>query len=213
MRIKERSTQEMDKQGRTLLAAAIRDAWQERASKGQIVVAGEVADTVMKGLAALNAEQWCDIRDQIVLDSITHMVSNTVRQVIASANPAQPWLPLPEFEHIPQFVQLDGGSLDLVNATLEQYRKYQAALDTKIRSYGYARRTEARAKQDRLELKEMRRLDRVLAPYFAGNPAMTMGRAAKLHQEYLESPVVQRNRRLASAGGKAKNRFHAKATT
>jgi hypothetical protein len=187
----------VDKQTQIWFSGAVRDAWEAKAREGNVVVAANVADTIIKELAADNPRKWNALRDQFVHDSVTHAVTLAARRVIAASNPRQPWLPLPEFEHIPQFVQLDGGALDLKHATLEQYRACTKILEKKIREYAYSRRADEQLERDKLELRERRRLEPHIAPYFAGDPTMTVGKATALYAASLQTPSAEHSRAIA----------------
>jgi len=49
----------------------------------------------------------------------------------------------------------------------------------------------------------------MLAPYFANDPKMTMGRAVKLHEQYLKSPSTVSK----SKGGKARKALYGESTS
>lgn len=141
------------------------------------------------------AFDWPDIRDTLALERVANMLARRIRRA-AMPDDGQLWLALPEYDHIPQIVTFGSRVLDLNEATLEQYREYRDALKASLKRAG------TKAKQHRETLAQVKRLERDVAQYFAGNDAMTIGLAIQLHHASLETPKVKR----WSAGGKAKNR-------
>jgi hypothetical protein len=115
------------------------------------------------------------------------------RRIERAANPEQAWLPLPEFEgfqHIPAEVQED---------TLEQYRENIAALERKIKFYANPRRSAHADKADRQQLREMKRLEPLITPFFAGDPTMTVGHAVELYRASLLYPKPATEQRRDAA--------------
>ena len=131
----------------------------------------------------------------------TRIVRRRIERSIEVRDTRQGWLALPEFEHVPHFIKIGGGWIDINRASLEQYRESKAALQARIESYNYARRSQEKAKRDKKTLKEMDRVERIATSYFATDPTMTMGRAIQLHQENLEAPPsdVRRRRKAAKS--------------
>lgn len=114
------------------------------------------------------------------------------RRVEREANPRQGWLPVPEFEkfqNIPAEVQED---------TLEQYREAIAALERKIKFYANPRRSEKADAADKRQLREMKKLEPLIAPFFAGDSTMTVGRAVELYRQSLQTALADKNRKQAS---------------
>ena len=120
-------------------------------------------------------------------------VAQRRQRIERAANPLQGWLPLPEFEgfqNIPAEVQED---------TLEQYRETIAALERKIKFYANPRRSAKADKMDRQQLREMKRLEPLITPFFAGDPTMTVGRAVELYRQQLASPMVKKAKKAITA--------------
>ncbi|HYP08411.1 MAG TPA: hypothetical protein VER03_19410 [Bryobacteraceae bacterium] len=187
------------------LVDAIR-ATTELQGDGILFEATDIAQAVIMRLATDSAKEWLELRDTIVMKVIVNAVRHEMRRTIARTDARQQALPLEGFEHVPQFIELDGAWVNLRSATLEQYRRYRTSFEAKLSSYNYARRSEARMKRDKETLREMLRLDRKLAPYFAGNPDMTIGQATELHLADLNTPKAEHNRTIAKSGGSAKRR-------
>lgn len=103
-------------------------------------------------------------------------------------DPRQGWLGLPEYEHIPVAVADD---------SLEELRARIVQMERRIKQYDYMRRALEKRKGDERQLRDMKRLEKTVAPYFVGHPKMTVSRAVLAHQEYLQSPVAKRNRKGA----------------
>lgn len=176
------------------LANAIEEAQKRLAADG-VFASSDVASSLITTLSTETPDKWAEMRDEIVLNWITRIVRRRIERSIEVRDTRQGWLALPEFEHVPHFIKIGGGWIDINRASLEQYRESKAALQARIESYNYARRSQEKAKRDKKTLKEMERVERIAAKYFADNPTMTMGRAIQLHQESLETPSSDERRR------------------
>ena len=182
------------------LANAIEEAQKRLAADG-VFASSDVASSLIQTLSTETPDKWAEMRDEIVLNWITRIVGRRIERSIEVRDTRQGWLALPEFEHVPHFIKIGGGWIDINRASLEQYRESKAALQARIESYNYARRSQEKAKRDKKTLKEMDRVERIATSYFATDPTMTMGRAIQLHQENLEAPPsdVRRRRKAAKS--------------
>jgi hypothetical protein len=182
------------------LASAIEEAQKRLAADG-VFASSDVASSLIQTLSTETPDKWAEMRDEIVLNWITRIVGRRIERSIEVRDTRQGWLALPEFEHVPHFIKIGGGWIDINRASLEQYRESKAALQARIESYNYARRSQEKAKRDKKTLKEMDRVERIATRYFAADPTMTMGRAIQLHQENLEAPPsdVRRRRKAAKS--------------
>jgi hypothetical protein len=88
-------------------------------------------------------------------------------------DPRQTWLDLPEFQHLPVEIQ---------NETLEGLRERMAALQAQIKFFTRPRRSAEADKVDKRQLKEMVRLEVIIAPIVAGDPSMTIGVALEVYK-------------------------------
>ncbi len=89
-------------------------------------------------------------------------------------DPRQGWLDLPEFQHLP---------VDIQNETLKGLRERMAALKDQIKFYSRPRRSAEADKVDKRQLKEMVRLEVIIAPIVASDPAMTIGTALEVYKK------------------------------
>jgi len=153
------------------LSEAIEEAQLKLAAKGPFT-AVDIARSVIDALEG--DPDWPTVRDELVLGIVTVAAQRRITRTIASSDPRQGWLALPEYEHVPQLIEVGGGFMDVNEVTLEQYRESEAQLRLRIRSYGYPRRSEEKLKRDRQALAQMRRLERSVAPLMAGDPLMKM---------------------------------------
>lgn len=109
------------------------------------------------------------------------------------ANPVQAWLPLPDlkdFQHIPVAVRKD---------SLEEFRERIAAKEREINSYKRARLSLQKERIAKRELREMRMLERKIAPFFAKDPTMTVERAIELYRQQLASPMFRKGKKAIEA--------------
>jgi len=116
------------------------------------------------------------------------------------ANPAQAWLPLPDlkdFQHIPVVVRKD---------SLEEFRERIAAKEREINSYKRARLSLQKERIAKRELREMKRLEPLISPYFVKDETMTVERAIALYQASLQTPAAKHSRKIASHA--IKTRWH-----
>jgi hypothetical protein len=199
----------MEKEIRLWLANVIRDALSAARRIGRPIEPEVIVEAVIKKLAAENAGSWAAIRDEIVTTAIARLVADAMRKAIEADESPQAWLPFPQYEKLPPIIQLGREAIDLRHANLDEFRRCEMVLAKKIRSYSYARRADANVKREEEELKELRHLLRVLTPYFAGDPTMTVARAAELHGEYLRKPSTQRQVKA----GKGRQAAFQKSTT
>lgn len=190
------------------LADAIDEARMRLAAKGPVSPA-DVACSVMQGLALEDPDRWAAIRDALILEFLTSASHRRMTRAVGAVDPRQGLLAFPEYSRVPQLIEVEGGFVDLNEATLEQYRESTAALSARIRSYAYPRRSDAMLKRDREQLAQRRRLDKGVTPLMAGAPEMKMGPAIQMHLASLETPKAKRNRK----GGKARQRSNANSTT
>jgi hypothetical protein len=109
-------------------------------------------------------------------------------------DPRQTWLPLPEYPHIPVDAQAD---------SLEEYR--QRIIDTEAKAKSYANRSSKKEILYKRQLSEMKRLERKVAPFFANDPSMTVGRAVILLRESL-SPAARAHQKEAARAREAAKR-------
>jgi hypothetical protein len=181
------------------LANAIEEAQKRLAADG-VFASSDVASSLIRTLSSETPDKWAEMRDEIVLNWITRIVRRRIERSIEMRDTRQGWLALPEFEHVPHFIKIGGRWVDINRASLEQYRESKAALQARIESYNYARRSQEKAKRDKKTLKEMERVERISAKYFADDPTMTMGRAIQLYQESLETPSPDERRRRKHSG-------------
>lgn len=142
-----------------------------------------LADELVK---RLGVQQWIVESDQIGRAFLTAQIRRAQR---TAPDPRAGWLP--GYEHISSLVR---------GNTLEQYRERIAFLERRIHNYDYPRRSPEKLKQDKTELREMKRLEPKITPYFAGVAEMTVDRAAELLQAHMEKPSV----RNKIKGGKAR---------
>jgi hypothetical protein len=126
-----------------------------------------------------------------------------MRRAIAKHDARQGWLDLPKFEHIPEMLEMRGGVFKrTLEMPLDEYRDCLAVLEERLDSYKPARRSVVKEKEDRRVVREMRGLVRELAPYFAKDVGMTVGRAVELRKAGLESGLS------IHAGIAARARWH-----
>jgi hypothetical protein len=116
-------------------------------------------------------------------------------RVQLKANPAQAWLPMPDlaqFQHIPVIVRKD---------SLEEYRERITAKEREIKSYKRSRLSIQNEKVAKRELREMRRLEKLIAPFFANDPTMDVEKAIDLYRASMISPKpgVRQRREAAKA--------------
>jgi hypothetical protein len=181
------------------LADAISSVQARVAAKGTFN-SPDVAKAVIKQLSTETPDEWAAIRDELVWGSITRAVRKRIDKSIEADDSRQGWLALPEFEHIPQFIKIGSGWIDVNQSSLEQFQMAKSALKSRMESYDYARRSEKKAKADRKRLKEMERTEQSTAKYFAADPTITMGRAMELLQATLE-PISKGKAVAAKKGG------------
>lgn len=153
---------------------------------------GSLADGLIQDLGS---KLWSELSDQIG----RYWLAAQIRIAQCKA-PDSRQLDLPGFEHVRI---VDGESL-------AQYRGRIAALERRIRSYDYKRRTPQLLKADKRELREMQRLEPKLALYFAGQADMTIERAVELYQVSLETPTTKMRRERAQKAGRAGGRSRGK---
>jgi hypothetical protein len=125
------------------------------------------------------------------LANLIAAISRTIRRRERNqraATPAQAWLPLPEFEHIPAEVQAD---------SLEEYRQRIELLKRRIKFYLSARRSKEATKADKIELREMKRLEPKISRYFTKDPTMTVGRAVELYRANLETAASEQRQKAS----------------
>jgi hypothetical protein len=183
----------MDRESKQTLSLAIAEMRHAKAHSGKLV-ARDLACSVMTALSLENPDRWAAIRDDLALGAITNAVANVMRRAAALADDRQGWLDLPGYEAVPEFIEVTGGWMPLRDASLEQYRAHRKAFEKRLESYGAARRNSAKQRQDKKALTEIRRLERVLTPYFVGDERMTVGQALDLHKVNLKSSIADRNR-------------------
>jgi hypothetical protein len=113
---------------------------------------------------------------------------------IPDTDPRQGWLALPEYADIPAAV---------ANDSLEELRDRIRTLKRQIRSYDYDRRIEDGLKADKRRLRALQKLEANIAPYFAGDPRMTVTNAVELY----ENSLVEKARKAATVrwNGRTKN--------
>jgi hypothetical protein len=160
-----------------------------------VFTAASCAQSAIEALALEDPGEWAIQRDQIVLDSATVAAQRSIQRALrqtAKTDPRQGYLDFPGYERIPQLIEIEGAVVELERATLKQYRESNAALATRIRSYAYPRRSDAKLKRDKAQLTQRRKLDRRVSPLMAGYPEMTMGPAIKM---YRESPSIEQRRK------------------
>jgi hypothetical protein len=182
------------------LAAAI-DETIGRMRAGGVLDAAGCAGSVIEDLALEDPAWWAVIRDQLVLATITATIQRRLQRLLEKSDERQGWLP-----GVPQFIKIADGVVDKDDATLSQYREAEAELEARIKSYNYPRRSPEKLKRDKHKLAAMRKEDRRVTPFMAGDPEMKMGPAIELYRASLETPKATRNRLLASKGGYAKSR-------
>jgi hypothetical protein len=137
----------------------------------------------------LGAERWAEVSHQIARRSIAGQI-----RAIKRKTPDARQLSFAGFQHV----------WIVEGETLDRYRARITALERRIRSYNYERRSPERLKEDKRELREMKRLEPKLAPYFAGAPDMTVDRATELYAASLETPTARRNRKGGKTGGRGR---------
>lgn len=181
---------------------AIADAAERLGARGTFS-APDVARAAIEALT--RNSNWTVIRDALILNCVTQAAQRHITRRIRRTDPRQGWLALPEYERIPQLLEIEGEFLDVNEATLEQYRESAEQLAARIRSYKFPRRAEKKLKRDKETLKQMRTLDRQVAPLMAGDPQMRL-RDGIAAFERLGGRTVESRKTRASKGGKAKNR-------
>lgn len=134
-------------------------------------------------------EEWPPTRDQIAYQ---HVMNRFSRLLGRMPDASQSWLP--GFEHI---------SATYRDASLERIRARIAELERRIRSYAYPRRSDAKLKEDRAELREFKRLEKKTAIYFANQPDMTAEAAYSLYERDMQTDAAAQRRKAAKAARKA----------
>jgi hypothetical protein len=111
-------------------------------------------------------------------------------------DPRQQWLQLglPQYSHV--VIQK--------SESLIEYRVRTEMLARRIKSYGYARRSDDKLDRDEKELRERKALEAKLAPFFAGDTLMTVDRAVELLAESMEKPARKQRREASKLGVKAR---------
>ena len=111
------------------------------------------------------------------------------RSARRAPDPRQEWLDLPEFQHLP---------IEIQNETLDGLRQRMADLQERIKFYSRPRRSEQADKADKRQLKEMVRLEVIIAPIVASDPTMTIGAALEVYKKQ-RVKASAKQRRDASA--------------
>lgn len=177
----------MDKKLKRRIEAAINKVRIETEPESEFVPSA-VARIVVDSLSAEDCEE-------ITLEFIGDMAKKMEQRAVVAAASQTGWLDLPEYQHIRAAVK---------GETLEQYRERMNALEKRIESYAYARRAEEKLQQDEQELREMRRLEPRITPYFAGDPAMTVERAVELLKQTLQTAATDQRRKAVKSATKAR---------
>jgi hypothetical protein len=151
-----------------------------------------VPSAVARAVLNLLSPGDCEV---IALEFISDIAKKMEQQAVAAAASQTGWLDLPEYQHIRAAVR---------GETLEQYRERMNALEKRIESYAYARRAEEKLQEDEQELREMRRLEPRITPYFAGDPAMTVERAVELLKQTLQTAATDQRRKAVKSATKAR---------
>lgn len=169
--------------------------------------ASDIACSVMVGLALEDPDGWAEIRDEIVLRHLSGMAQRLISHEARATDTRQGWLAMPEYQRVPQWIEVAEGFLDVNEATLAEYREAEAQLRERIRSYTYPRRSEQKLKRDKETLAQMRKMDRNVAPLMAGAPEMKMGPAIQMHLASLETAATEQRRKAVK---RAIQRRHAR---
>jgi hypothetical protein len=143
------------------------------------------------------------VRDWIVVSYVAK-IARQLRSRRHKANPRQGWLALPEYQHVP---------VECADDSLEELRGRIARLKKRIRGYGYVRRELNNLKADKLELRDLEKLEKAVTPYFVGTPGMTVTRAVLLHEEYLKTPATEQRRMAIKNATKARTGRNEESTT
>ena len=157
-------------------------------------------DTALVAAVLLSREdpdEWAAICLAGGLNYVSGMVQRRTARALRPVDDRQGLLAFPEYARVPQVIEVEGGFIDLNESTLEQYDNSTAALENRIKSYDYPRRSEAKLKRDKEQLSQRLKLRKKVATYFAGDPEMKMGQAMRLHFESLETPAAEHNRKIA----------------
>jgi hypothetical protein len=137
--------------------------------------------------------------DRIVILYVAK-VARQLRDRRRDTDPRQGWLALPEYENIPS---------ECADESLVQLKARIAQLERRIHDYDYARRAAEGLKRDKQQLRDLKKLEARITPFFAGDPSITVTRAVLLYQESLESPArKQRKEAIQSRWNR-----HTKSTT
>src|ERR1039458_8530040 len=193
----------MDNESAKILVQAIEQAWQRRPAAA-VFNSMDMASSVMRGIALADAEQAATIRDQLALESIAGTIERRIVRALEKSDSRQGWLALPEFQHVPHFIKVEGGLLDINEATLEQYRETKEEIRARIKAYAYPRRSAENLKRDKQTLAEMSKRDRQVAPLMAGDPEMKMREGVHAF-EGLGGHRIKARRERATKGAHAPN--------
>ncbi len=181
------------------LAAALEE------SENRLSAKGEPYTALDQGVLAVEILDLVECY-HIVVDVATAAAERRmVRKRLRLASDAQ--LVLPGLQNLGPMVKVAGAYLSSRTLTLEKYRALKRECEARIEKN--VRRSERAVNRDKELLRELRRFDPIFALHAAGDPAMTLERAAELHRASLETPQAKRNRKA----GRARQRSNQKSTT
>lgn len=144
--------------------------------------AGRTARQIARLFCEAHLDVWNQAAPSLALDGLTEFIRKRRGKL---ADPRQ--LPLPGFEHVTTEV----GGVETMGQTLEQFRRHCHWLDRRIDG------TQKWLALARAELRELRRMERECAPFFAGSPTMTMTEARELYEASTWTKIAERNRKIA----------------
>jgi hypothetical protein len=124
----------------------------------------------VEALVARNLDS--ETRNWIVL-AYVHAVSRRLKDD-GTGDPRQGWLTLPEYAHVP--VQAAGDNLDDLRTRIR-------ALEKRIRGYANDRRKPEKLKEDRRQLRELKQLEKNVAPVLAARADLTVDGAVRVYEE------------------------------
>ena len=120
--------------------------------------------------------------------SVVKRMENKRHKSELKANPAQAWLELPDlkdFQYIPVIVRKD---------SLEDYRERIKLKEREIEAYKRSRLSIQNERIAKRELREMKRLEPLISPYFADDPSMDVERAIELYRQERKSATYQKGK-------------------
>lgn len=143
--------------------------------------AEQLADALIE---EIGEERWSEESRQIARHWLVLQIRAARRKV-----PDSRQLDLPGFER----VRIVG------EQSLDDYRAETARIAARIKSYDYARRSPTLRKEDERMLRERKKLDARIAPYFAADSTMTIAKAIERYRAEMEKPARRQRREARKA--------------